>query len=67
MARPPASPVSTPLGHPRLAFGDTYADERSRADQHGWPAATIPGGHLHFLHDPDHVAAAVLDLAHRSP
>ena len=45
-----------------LAFGETYADERAFAARCGWPTRTLDGRHLHQLHDPDGVAAAVLDL-----
>jgi hypothetical protein len=45
-----------------LAFGETYADERERARRLGWPVEQMAGRHLHQLHDPDGVAAAVLRL-----
>lgn len=45
-----------------LAFGDTYADQRSQAAQWGWPVRTLPGGHLHCLVDPPAVATAVDEL-----
>ncbi|MGL4175434.1 MAG: hypothetical protein ACRCSN_05085 [Dermatophilaceae bacterium] len=46
-----------------LAFGDTYAEERQFAEEHGWPVRTLDGaGHLHHLVDPDAVAAAVVAL-----
>jgi len=45
-----------------LAFGDTYADERQAAIDRGWPARTLPGRHLHMLHDPDQVAAEIISL-----
>lgn len=46
-----------------LAFGETYAAERHRAIEAGWPTRTLAGGHLHELWDPAAVAAAVLDLS----
>lgn len=45
-----------------LAFGDTYADEVAFARAHGWPTATLAGGHLHQLHDPAGVATAIVAL-----
>ena len=45
-----------------LAFGDTYAPERAAAAQRAWPVRTLPGDHLHQLHDPGQVADAVLAL-----
>lgn len=48
-----------------LAFGDTYADERARAADLGWPTATLPGHHLHLLMDPEAVAAQIHDLLSR--
>ena len=45
-----------------LAFGDTYAAERSAAERRGWPTRTLPGRHLHMLVHPDQVTAALLDL-----
>jgi XTP/dITP diphosphohydrolase len=44
-----------------VAFGDTYAEERSRAEALGWPTVRLAGGHLHQLHDP----AGVADLLDR--
>jgi hypothetical protein len=46
-----------------LAFGDTYADEVTFARASGWPVRVLPGRHLHQLHDPAGVGAAVVDLA----
>ena len=48
-----------------LAFGDTYADERSSAKGRGWPVRTLPGEHLHVLADPDAVTDALLGLIGR--
>ena len=45
-----------------LAFGGTYADELARARDHRWPHATLDGGHLQFLVEPDAVADAILAL-----
>ncbi|HVH94489.1 MAG TPA: hypothetical protein VM688_06195 [Nocardioidaceae bacterium] len=48
-----------------LAFGDTYADERSSAKRRGWPVRTLPGEHLHVLADPEAVTDALLGLIGR--
>ncbi len=45
-----------------LAFGDTYATEREQAAARGWPVRTVPGRHLHMLHDPAGVATAIIEL-----
>ncbi|WP_245154789.1 MazG nucleotide pyrophosphohydrolase domain-containing protein [Nocardioides sp. 1609] len=45
-----------------LSLGDTYADERSLARASGWPVRTLDGTHLHALHDPAGVGAAVSGL-----
>lgn len=45
-----------------LAFGDTYDEEWHRAAASGWPRSRLEGGHLHFLHDPDAVAAPLISL-----
>lgn len=45
--------------------GDTYADERADAVRQEWPVSTLPGGHLHAMHDPDHVADAIVGVLHR--
>lgn len=49
-----------------LALGGTYAGERDRASRLGWPTRTLAGGHLHALHDPAAVGAAILDLGDRA-
>ncbi len=46
-----------------LAFGDTYDEEVAFASSQGWPVTTIPGRHLHGLHDPAGVAREILRLA----
>ena len=46
-----------------LAFGDTYAEEVAFAREHGWPVTVLDGRHLHQLHDPAAVGAAVVALA----
>jgi hypothetical protein len=46
-----------------LSFGDTYAEERRRAADRGWPVRTLEGGHLHLLVEPDTVATAIEELA----
>ena len=45
-----------------LAFGGTYVDELARARDHRWPYATLDGGHLQFLVEPNAVADAILAL-----
>ena len=64
---------STPIPAPTyggpcayLAFGDTYADQRSVALDRGWPVRTL-GGHRHLapLVAPDAVADALVDLIGR--
>jgi hypothetical protein len=45
-----------------LAFGSTYAHETALARSHGWPVDVLEGTHLHMLHEPDAVAARILDL-----
>jgi hypothetical protein len=45
-----------------LAFGDTYAAERSAAGALGWVVTTLVGEHLHMLVDPVEVARAITDL-----
>ncbi|WP_278234602.1 hypothetical protein [Isoptericola sp. AK164] len=64
------SSVEVPAGWERdrlayLAFGDTYAAETRRAEESGWPTATLPGGHLHMLRDPDDVATSLAGLLAR--
>ncbi|KAB7743516.1 alpha/beta hydrolase [Nostocoides sp. F2B08] len=46
-----------------LAFGTTYAEELEQARELGWPHATLDAGHLHFMHDPEAVAAQIEALA----
>ncbi|RLV49037.1 hypothetical protein D9V37_10690 [Nocardioides mangrovicus] len=46
-----------------LAFGDTYAEETALARSLSWPVVVIDGAHLHMLHDPAGVAAAIVSLA----
>ncbi|MCY7394580.1 MAG: hypothetical protein LH468_00280 [Nocardioides sp.] len=48
-----------------LAFGPTYATEIVFARGHDWPVTTLDGGHLHQLHDPAEVGAAILGLVER--
>jgi hypothetical protein len=55
--------TSTPSAY--VAFGDTYADERRRAEEWGWPTVVLDGAHLHMLVAPDAVAAAVHALLTR--
>jgi pimeloyl-ACP methyl ester carboxylesterase len=45
-----------------VAFGDTYTNEREAAVQRGWPARTLPAGHLLQLHDPDLVAETLINM-----
>jgi hypothetical protein len=61
--------VASPPGWARLpaaylAFGDTYAEERSSAERNGWPIRTLAGEHLHLLTDPVAVSDALLHLLH---
>ena len=46
-----------------LGFGTTYAEELDIARDLGWPHATLDAGHLHFMHDPQTVAARIEALA----
>lgn len=48
-----------------LGFGETYGSERRTAEALGWPVRVLDGTHLHHLHDPAGVAAAVDELLHR--
>lgn len=62
------SQVPVPAGwtaHPSayLAFGNTYAEEQGRTRLLGWPTRSMAGAHLHALHDPAAVAAAILELS----
>jgi hypothetical protein len=50
-----------------LAFGDTYAEEIAFARSHGWPVRVLAGRHLHQLHDPAAVGAAVIGLTGAAP
>jgi hypothetical protein len=61
VVRPPAGWTARPSGY--LAFGDTYAEELDRATALGWPTRLLEGGHLHMLHEPVQVAAAITELA----
>jgi hypothetical protein len=45
-----------------LGFGETYAEELAFARAQGWPVRTLPGRHLHQLHDPAGVARELLAL-----
>jgi XTP/dITP diphosphohydrolase len=62
--------VATPAGWEDgpgayVAFGDTYAEERSHAEALGWPTARLPSGHLHQLLDPVGVADVLDSLVDR--
>ncbi|MCB5991198.1 hypothetical protein [Janibacter melonis] len=46
-----------------LAFGQTYTEEIEAARSWDWPVRVLEGAHLHHLHAPDEVAAAVVALA----
>lgn len=59
----PTGWAERPTGY--LAFGETYAAERAFAVDHGWPVATLDGGHLHMLLDPAAVGASILALLDR--
>jgi hypothetical protein len=63
---PPVLPDWDLLPAAYLAFGDTYAEERTDAAGRGWPVATLPGEHLHMLFDPVGVADAIEDLLTRT-
>jgi hypothetical protein len=63
---PPVPPDWDLLPAAYLAFGDTYAEERTDAAGRGWPVATLPGEHLHMLIDPPGVADAIEDLLTRT-
>ena len=65
-ARVPVPPGWTARPCTYLAFGDTYAEELTRARSLGWPVEVLAGRHLHQLVDPDAVVAAVLRLAARA-
>lgn len=58
-AQVPTPPAWRTVRSTYLSFGQTYAGERARAERAGWPLATLPGDHLHMLHDPHAVADAV--------
>ena len=62
----PSPPGWDELRAAYLAFGDTYADERSVAAARGWPVETLPGGHLHLLVDPVGTADALVRLLGRT-
>lgn len=57
----PAGWSERPSGY--LAFGSTYDAELARAGGLGWPTRRMEGGHLHQIHDPEAVAAAIEQLA----
>ncbi len=63
--RLPVPPGWTQWPTAYLAFGTTYSVELAFAGVCGWPTATLEGGHLHQLHDPEAVAASLLDLVER--
>ncbi|HZZ96223.1 MAG TPA: hypothetical protein VFE19_04390 [Jatrophihabitantaceae bacterium] len=46
-------------------FAEPYDTGAQRASTRGWPTKHVPGNHLHMLVDPDAVADAVLEMAHR--
>ena len=48
-----------------LAFGSTYAEEIELAREQHWPLVVLDGEHLHQLHDPAAVAAAIVEAAVR--
>jgi hypothetical protein len=58
----PSPPGWETLPTAYLAFGDTYAEERSTAERRHWPVRTLPGEHLHLLVDPEAVTDALLEL-----
>jgi hypothetical protein len=64
-AEVPSPPGWRDLPAAYLAFGETYAAERARAEVAGWPTATLTGEHLHPLAEPDEVVDALLGLLGR--
>ena len=60
-----ASDVDVALALAAQGFGDTYASERARAAERGWPTAALAGRHLHQLVDPTAVGGAILGLLGR--
>jgi hypothetical protein len=64
-AEVPSPPGWEALPTAYLAFGDTYAYERSSAERRGWPVRTLPGEHLHLIADPEGVTDALLGLVGR--
>ncbi len=54
-------PAKIPAGY--LAFGDTYAADRARAEQRGWPTVTLGLRHLGMLQDPVTVANELITLS----
>ncbi|QXT62990.1 hypothetical protein [Tessaracoccus palaemonis] len=62
---PPTDWVTGPNAY--LAFGATYVAQLEFALAEGWPQARIAGAHLHFLHEPETVAARIRELAVRLP
>jgi len=57
-----ASGWDTSLAGAYLAFGDTYAEDRTLAAVRGWATATLSGSHLHMLVDPTAVTQELLAL-----
>lgn len=48
-----------------LGFDDTYSQDQAEAARRQWPVATMPGGHLHMLAEPDAVAAELIGMIER--
>ena len=49
-----------------LRLSDAYVGEEAAAVGHGWPASSLPGGHLELVTSPVRVATAVLGLVDRA-
>lgn len=45
-----------------VAFGDTYDEERTLVERHGWVVRRLDGRHLHLLSAPGEVADTVLEV-----
>jgi hypothetical protein len=48
-----------------VAFGDTYAEQATLAEVHGWEVRRLDGAHLHLLTAPDEVAETLLEVVAR--
>jgi hypothetical protein len=48
-----------------VAFGQTYAEQATLVEAHGWEVRRLDGEHLHLLIAPDDVAETLLEVAAR--